>query len=97
MAPIEALLDKEFPSYDPLPLGRKEWLDRLVRGILLSEPLAEEFAACFDDVRPSDVDELADSFRFENCVENEDLVAALRATIGADRAIDVALESGSQP
>jgi hypothetical protein len=46
----------------------------------LAEPLVDDFEACFDGVTPEEAEALADSFRFERCVQRDRLAAVLQAT-----------------
>jgi endoglucanase len=61
-----------------LPVGQRRWISRLIREILLAEPLVEEFAACFAGVSPADAEELAESFAYPSCQPNEQIAALLR-------------------
>jgi endoglucanase len=76
--PIEDLFDREFPGFDPFPWGRRAWIHRLVRGILLAEPLVQEFGRCFDGLSPDEAEALAGSFAFERCARREQLAELLR-------------------
>ena len=78
-APLEELFAKEYPDYHPFPFGRNWTINVLVRHILLAEPLVPEFAACFEGASESDIDELMQSFRFENCARREELATILSA------------------
>jgi endoglucanase len=81
MAPIEKTFAKEYPGFDPYPFGQASWLMTLVRGIMLAEPMLEDFARCFAEVtRAETVSDLADSFRLENCVIRERLAEVLSAS-----------------
>ncbi|CAD0046229.1 cellulase [Aureobasidium pullulans] len=53
--------------------------ERVIRECLLSEYLGKEFAELFTGKTYEELDELAASFRFENCVPREGLNAILRA------------------
>lgn len=77
MGPIEELFATEFPNYDPFPFGAQWQIKRLVRHILLSEPLLTEFAECFRDVTETEIDEMMSSFKFENCVQRTELADIL--------------------
>jgi endoglucanase len=77
MAPLEDLFAAEFPHYQPFPFGARRMINRLVRHILLSESLLEEFAACFEGLSEHDIDELMGSFEFERCVQREELATIL--------------------
>jgi hypothetical protein len=76
--PIEELFDREFPGFDPFPWGRRAWLHRLVRNILLAEPLLQDFGRCFAGVTPDEAEELASSFAFGACARRDRLAELLR-------------------
>ncbi|RIQ21078.1 glycoside hydrolase family 5 protein [Jiangella rhizosphaerae] len=75
--PIDELFEKEFPDYAPFPWGRKRWVDVLVRHILLAEPMAGDFARCFEGVTPDEAAELGASFAFAACDRREPLADLL--------------------
>lgn len=79
--PLERTLAEEFPGYDPLPFGANRQVARLVRNILLSEPLLEEFANCFAGLNEGELDTLLQSFLFKNCVVRQPLCQTL-STVG---------------
>jgi endoglucanase len=78
LAPIEQLFAEEFPDFNPYPWGARPWIARIVREILLGEPLAEEFGRCFAGLSPAAAAGLAESFGFPACDRNERLAAVLR-------------------
>jgi endoglucanase len=78
LAPLEELVAAEFPDFDPYPWGQGRWISRLIREILLAEPLVEEFAARFAGVSPAEAEALAESFAFENCDRNEEVGALVK-------------------
>jgi endoglucanase len=78
LEPIEQLFAAEFGDFDPYPWGARPWIARIVREILLGEPLAEEFGRCFAGLSPSAAAGLAESFAFAACDRNERLAALLR-------------------
>jgi aryl-phospho-beta-D-glucosidase BglC (GH1 family) len=81
MAPIEDTFRKEFPDFDPFPFGVSDWLTVLVRGIVLAEPMVDDFRRCFTDITDDEtVIELANSFCFENCTRRERLADILAAS-----------------
>jgi endoglucanase len=80
--PIEQLVDKEFPDFEPFPWGRRPWVTTLVRNILLAEPLVGEFGRCFAGVTPAQAEELAGCFAFSECVPRAELAAILREHLG---------------
>ncbi|HEX6451687.1 MAG TPA: cellulase family glycosylhydrolase [Trebonia sp.] len=81
LEPLEKLVAAEFPDFDPYPWGQRRWISRLIREILLAEPLVEEFAACFAGVSPAEAGELAESFAYPNCQPNERIAALLRQAL----------------
>jgi endoglucanase len=86
--PLEELLDREFPGFDPYPWGRQPWIALIVRHILLAEPLAEEFGQCFAGLSPAAAAGLAGSFAFAACDRNERLAALVREYAGQRRHTD---------
>ncbi len=76
--PIDAIFDERFPDYEPYPWGRRQHINRLVRHILLAEPVAERFASLFEGVTPDEARALSASFRFENTVVRSRLAELLR-------------------
>lgn len=83
MDPIEELFDREFPDFDPYPWGRTGWVRRLVRHIVLAEPLVDDFARCFDGVTPDEAEALAGSFAFDRCARREQLANTLSEHLAA--------------
>jgi aryl-phospho-beta-D-glucosidase BglC (GH1 family) len=77
--PIKELMAREFPNYDPFPSGVGWQISRMVRGILFSEALLEDFADLFRGVTERQLDAFADSFLFKNCAVREPLTALLKA------------------
>lgn len=77
MDPIERTFAEEFPNFEPYPWGKQRWINRLVRHILLSEPLVDGFARCFTGVTPEEAEVLADSFRLDQCARREPLLKIL--------------------
>lgn len=79
--PIDEIMDSEFPDYAPYPWGRRQHVFRLVRHILLAEPLAEKYAALFDGMSSERAGELARSFSFEKTLVRERLAGILRQRV----------------
>jgi hypothetical protein len=79
MDPLEQTFAREFPNYDPFPFGTQWQIRRLVRHILLAEPLLEEFGALFKGMTETKIDEMMQSFRFDNCVQRTELANILKA------------------
>jgi hypothetical protein len=62
----------------PPTWGTSDWVDRVLRDILLSEYLASEFAEYFRDLSFEELDELAGSFKFENVEHRDELINHLK-------------------
>lgn len=77
LQPLEALMEREFPAFHPYPFGRKWLIHRLVRHILISEALVEEFAEQFRGTSIAELEAMADSFHFDNCTVRRPLVQLL--------------------
>lgn len=73
MQPIEETFAQEFPDYQSFPFGAQWLINRLVRHILLAEPLLPEFAALFKGMTEQDIDTLMQSFQFKHCVKRAEL------------------------
>ena len=67
--PLEQLINKEFPTYDPYPRGANREIALLVRHLLISEALLPEYCNLFKDLSDEQVTALAQSFRYENYVK----------------------------
>ena len=79
IGPIEDLFQQEYPNYKPFPFAAKRDVAQLVRHMLLSEPLVDEFAERFRGVSAEDVDTLMQSFLFKNCSKRIELADTLAA------------------
>ncbi|CDZ97041.1 endoglucanase family 5 glycoside hydrolase [Phaffia rhodozyma] len=80
--PLEDWLEKEAPSIKtryPKTWSTSTHLGRLVRNILLSEELCFEYAEYFRDLSFKELDEFAESFKFENLCQREGLNEVLRS------------------
>lgn len=71
----EHLQDKKYPNHWTF----ERQFERIVRECLLSEYLGHEFAELFAGKSEQELDALAASFRFENCVTRDGLNDILRA------------------
>jgi len=76
--PVQELVAREFPNYEPYPFGRFHFVRRLLNNIIFAEPLAQEYADLLRGLDDSELDALADSFAFENCQVRESLVEQLK-------------------
>ena len=79
MNPLEQTFAREFLNFDPFPFGTQWYARRLVRHILLAEPLLDEFGVLFKGLTETEIDELMQSFRFENCVRRAELADILKS------------------
>jgi aryl-phospho-beta-D-glucosidase BglC (GH1 family) len=69
IAPLEDLLQKEFPNYNPYPSGKDREIALLVRNILISEALLPEYYNLFKGLSDEQLIALARSFHFDNYVK----------------------------
>jgi endoglucanase len=76
--PVQDLIAREFPAFDPYPWGRLDWVRTLLLNITIAQPLAHEYASRFSGLDDTDLDALADSFAFESCEVREPLLAELQ-------------------
>ena len=84
--PVQDLIAREAPHFDPYPWGRFDWVRTLLLNITMAQPLATEYAELFRDLDDSELDALADSFAFESCSVRESLLAQLQSGMtGASR------------
>lgn len=78
MQPLEDTMRSEFPNFHPYPYGQDWLVKRLVRNILFSEALVEEWCSYFDGIDDDELARLASSFRFSECRARDKLVGMLR-------------------
>ncbi|RSH95251.1 hypothetical protein EHS25_000337 [Saitozyma podzolica] len=75
--PLEKWLEENVPSLEkkyPPTWKIKKHVLRMVRGLLLSEELVKEYASYFEGLDYDQLDALAKSFHFDNCVQRDQLV-----------------------
>jgi len=77
MEPIDAMLDREFPNYDPYPNGAKREARLLVRHILIAEALLSEYGKAFHGLSDDQVVALAKSFSLDQAERRTRLAAIL--------------------
>jgi endoglucanase len=77
--PIQELVAREAPDFDPYPWGRFDWVRTLLLNITFAQPLAQEYARLFAGRSDEELVTLAESFRFENCAVRETLRDQLSA------------------
>ena len=83
--PVQDLIAREFPDFDPYPWGRFDWVRTLLLNITIAQPLAHEYASRFRGLDDSELDALADSFAFESCAVREPLLAELQHGLAAPK------------
>jgi endoglucanase len=71
--PVQDLVAREFPSFNPYPWGRFDWVRTLLLNITFAQPLVVEYAELFRGLDDSELLALADSFAFEHCNVREPL------------------------
>ena len=77
--PVQELVAREAPGFDPYPWGRFDWVRTLVLNITFAQPLAQEYAELFRGLDASELEALADSFALARCAVREPLRDQLRA------------------
>jgi len=71
---VQNVPDEAHRQLYPFPVWSvKERVNRLARSILVAEFLVKEWAEHFRDMDEEQLDELAQSFKFENCLKREGL------------------------
>jgi endoglucanase len=86
--PLMARFEREFGGFDPYAFGARRFVEQLVLNICFSEPLADEFAACFAGASDGELVALGESFAFGNCLVSQDLCGAVAAGIRSAGATD---------
>jgi endoglucanase len=77
MDPIDAMLTREFPDWDPYPNGAKREARLLVRHILIAEALLSEYGKAFEGLSDAQVVALAESFNLDKAQRRTRLEAIL--------------------
>ncbi|MGY1841404.1 MULTISPECIES: glycoside hydrolase family 5 protein [unclassified Modestobacter] len=80
LEPIEQLVAREFPDFQPYPWGQHRWIHGIVRHVLLAEALVGDFGAAFAGVTPAEAEQLAGVFALDRCVVREPLAELLRVS-----------------
>ena len=75
--PIQALVEREAPNFDPYPWGRQDWVRTLLLNITFAQPLAREYAELFRGLGEDELAALAGSFAFASCAVRESLAEQL--------------------
>jgi hypothetical protein len=76
--PVQDLIAREFPDFDPYPWGRFDWVRTLLLNITFAQPLVREYAELFRGLGEDELVALADSFAFEHCAVREQLADQLK-------------------
>jgi endoglucanase len=76
--PIEQAFAEFFANYTPATFDTRWQINRIVRHILLAEPLLDDFYPLLKDLDFDEIETLMASFKFENCVPNSRLADILR-------------------
>jgi hypothetical protein len=79
--PLESLFGQHFPTYQPFPFDSHWQISRLVRHILLSEPILEQAKFILGDLEQDDIEALMASFRFEACLPRTDVCEMLKQNL----------------
>ena len=77
--PVQELVAREFPDFDPYPWGRFDWTRTLLLNIMMAQPLADEYAQLLTGLDDSELDGLADSFAFDQCAVRGPLLTRMQA------------------
>jgi endoglucanase len=96
--PIEELIAKECPRWNPYPWGAEFMIKRVLLQILFSEALLPEFGEVFRGMDEDEIDQMMRSFRLENCVPRQPLTDLLRDAIEQqDRDLAVPVPASQVP
>lgn len=67
--------------YPSLGSGAKRHISRVLREMLLSEAMTVEYASYFAPLSEAQLDKVAASFKFENCLQRKGLNDAIRPKV----------------
>jgi endoglucanase len=65
--PFQDMMATEFPSFEPYPWGRWDWVRTLMLNITVAQALVPEYAGLFRGLSDDELVALADSFALDNC------------------------------
>ncbi len=85
MEPIEQTFAEFFPNYQPYPFDAQWIINRIVRHILLAEPLTEDFIPLLQGLDLAKIDELMGSFRLEWCSPHDELIQIIKNEQGINQ------------
>jgi endoglucanase len=71
--PIQNMIAREFPRFEPYPWGRWDWVRTLILNITVAQAMVGEYAELFRGLDDSELVALADSFALANCSVRESL------------------------
>jgi hypothetical protein len=71
--PVQDLVEREFPGFDPYPWGRFDFVRTLVLNITFAQAMVPEYAELFRGLGDDELEALAGSFAFEACAVREPL------------------------
>jgi endoglucanase len=77
--PVQELVARECPNFDPYPWGRFDFVRTLLLNILVAQPLAYEYAERFKGLDDDQLRALAESFAWSRCAVREPLLKQLQA------------------
>ena len=78
MEPVEQTFAEFFPTHHPFPFDARWQINRIVRHILLAEPLIEDFHPLLRGLTREEINALMASFKFENCSPRHELIEILK-------------------
>lgn len=78
MEPVEQTFAEFFPNHHPFPFNTRWQINRIVRHILLAEPLIEDFLPLLQGLTLDEIDTLMASFKFENCSPRHKLIEIIK-------------------
>jgi endoglucanase len=71
--PVQDLVEREFPGFDPYPWGRFDFVRTLVLNITFAQAMVPEYAELFRGLGDDELEALAGSWAFEACAVRETL------------------------
>jgi endoglucanase len=71
--PVQELIAREAPHFEPYPWGRVDWVRTLLLNITVAQALAPEYASGFEGLTDDKLVSLTESFSFANCAVREPL------------------------
>ena len=80
--PVQDLIAREFPDFDPYPWGRFDWVRTLILNLTFAQPLVDDYARLFRGLDDSDLVALAESFALAHCEVREPLLQQIQADGG---------------